>query len=163
MIPLWLFSLPLDEINTAAGKHGLEAQLVAAIVMVESGGRAWATRYEPGFRYLHNPAAWASSLGITHESEVQLQMTSFGLMQVMGGTARDCGFRGYLPEIARAEIGLDLGCKYLKRLAQRYETMEEIVAAYNAGSVRKTPGGMFENQGYVDKVFGYYRELIQIN
>jgi len=79
--------------------------------------------------------------------------------QVIGTVAREHNFRGWFPELCRPELGILYGCKHLKKFFGIYRTTEDVVAAYNAGGVRKTKGGMYENQRYVDKVMKIYRQL----
>jgi soluble lytic murein transglycosylase-like protein len=90
-----------------------------------------------------------------------LQKCSFGLMQIMGATAMSLGFRGELPSLLNPYLGVLWGSEYLKHLIESHPHSEEEdwIAAYNAGSVRKTPGGMYENQSYVNRVSGYLKDL----
>ena len=115
----------LKPIKTAAKAHGLPADLVAAVVEQESGGHRRATRYEPGYRWLHGKDL--------DPDEVEDQSTSWGLMQVMGATARELGHAGPLTDLLEAEVGLDIGCAYLARLLKRHRMATPALAAYNAG------------------------------
>lgn len=143
-------------IEAAASAHGLPPRLVAAIVRVESGGNAWATRYEPGFyeRYIRDQKTKAFG-AVSVPTEKNARATSWGLMQVMGETARCLGCTlPFLSALCDPATGLDWGCNLLKRLRARYlDTYgwAGVVSAYNAGSVR-TSGGKLSNQPYVDKV-----------
>lgn len=145
-------------IEAAARSHGLPVRLVTAVVEVESGGDACAFRYEPGFyeRYINGNPKIRAVRPCSLATERQAQATSWGLMQVMGATARGLGYPGaFLSELTRPEMGLEYGCKLLAKLAKRYEAghgWPGVVAAYNAGSVRIAPGGGFVNQSYVDKI-----------
>lgn len=145
----------LNLINAIAAQHGLPTTLVQAIVQVESNGRPWAVRYEPGFfsRYVEGrqPAVYAPC---SRDTEEHLRACSFGLMQIMGQTARELGFRGvYLTELCDPGVGLEWGCRLLAALVVRHHgQLTRVAAAYNAGSVRLTPQGEFVNQAYVDRV-----------
>jgi len=77
------------EIDAAAGAHGLDADLVAAVVEQESSGWASAFRYEPDFfdRYLKNNPAYANR----NPREVS---ASYNLMQTMYTTAVEHGYDG---------------------------------------------------------------------
>lgn len=132
---------------------------MAAIVHTESSGSPYCGRYEPNFTYLYHPRVWAENKGITFQTEEQWQKTSWGLMQIMGATAREMSFTGQLTELCNPIIGLEYGCKYLKHLKDRWPVMEDYVAAYNAGSPRKTAGGLYVNEKYIDKVMSKYRVL----
>ena len=145
-------------IEAAANVHGLPVQLVSAVVGVESGGDACAFRYEPAFyeRYIRGNPQVRAVRPCSLETERTAQATSWGLMQVMGATARGLGYPGaFLSGLTRPEEGLEYGCRLLAKLAKRHEAghgWPGVVAAYNAGSVRFTPGGGFVNQSYVDKI-----------
>ena len=81
-------------------------------------------------------------------------------MQLMGATARYMKFDGQLPALYKPENNIYWGCKYLAHLKERYGDGEALVSSYNAGSPRKTSGGLWVNTRYVDSVYSYYRELI---
>ncbi len=150
-------------------RFDIDPALIAAMVMVESSGKAYRARYEPEVsdNYLVDVKGHALRLGITASTERIQQRTSWGLLQVMGFTARDDGFTGLLPELCLQEVGLEWGCKHLKLLQKRFgvrpglrlEWDEPTVAAYNAGSPRKDKDGRWENVGYVTKVQRQYQAL----
>lgn len=159
MLPKWAMKLPWDIISENADFHGIDPYLVASIIQTESSGNVCVTRYEDHWKYFNNIEGFAKSHGISKETEKIHQKTSFGLMQVMGGLARDLSFKGHLVELCNPYLGIEYGCKNLKRLSKKYSKMEEVISAYNAGSPRKTPGGVFINDRYVDTVLAYYTEL----
>jgi soluble lytic murein transglycosylase-like protein len=144
-------------IENMAAAHGLPFVLVHAIVQVESGGNPWAVRYEPAFfsRYVADRGhrVWP---GCSRDTEERLRACSFGLMQLMGQTARERGFDGpFLSTLCDAFTGLDYGCRHLVWLGNRYKKKNDwtpAVAAYNAGSPRKGSDGKWVNQEYVDKI-----------
>ena len=136
-------------------------KLVYAIIEVESGKDAWATRFEPKYRWIDEPDSHAKRLGITPMTEVTLQKFSYGLMQIMGGTARALGFTDHLTTLCIPAVNLSTGIKLLKQLTRRYETLEDVVSSYNQGSPRKD-GNLYQNQGYVDKVLDSYNKVIPI-
>ena len=145
-------------IADAAGRHGLPANLVAAVVEVESGGDAWAFRHEPGFyeRYVKDDASVRAAPPCSRETERRARAFSWGLMQVMGATARGLGFTGpFLAELTDPALNLEYGCRLLARLRGREHARHGwpgVVAAYNAGSARLDGQGRFVNQSYVDKI-----------
>lgn len=157
MMPAWAMTLPWPEITAAAEKNKIPPVLVAAIVMVESSGQPHAMRFEPHFRWLKDPKYYAGRLGITVETETALQKMSFGLMQIMGGTARGLGFDGYLTELTNPRENLKWGCQYLAQHFARYP-WHEAIAAYNAGSPRYEDGRLV-NVAYVDKVLKRVNDL----
>lgn len=139
--------------------YGVDSDLVRAIITVESSWNPWAIRFEPAWRYFVNPRDWADKLLITFETEQTLQACSWGPMQVMGAIARELGFQQELNRLSDPELGITYGVLKLKSLAQKYRDESDVIAAYNAGSPRKTSGGMYENQKYVDKV---HQSLIKL-
>lgn len=170
-------TIPLGSffIRDAASAAGLPLPLVQAIVAVESGGRTYAYNPEPHYRYLWNvaenkpfrtltpaeraserpPADFPRPAGVARDAEWWAQQASWGLMQVMGGTARWLGFMGPdLAALCEPRIGMKWGCAYLERLVKRYGSLQDAVSAYNQGAPAKGPDGKYLNQGYVDKVIG---------
>jgi soluble lytic murein transglycosylase-like protein len=145
-------------IAKAASDHGLPAGLVAATVAVESGGDPFACRFEPQFfeRYVRPRTDWRAVRPCSLDTERQSLATSWGLMQVMGATARDLGFTGpYLSTLCDPPQGLEYGCRLLARLRDRHKAAlgwPGVVAAYNAGSPRRGQDGRFVNQAYVDRI-----------
>ena len=148
-------------IEKYAAEYGLPAALVKAVVQIESGGNTWAARYEPGYysRYIAGKGRPVPS-GVSRDTEEHCQSTSFGLMQVMGGTARDEGFTGkFLTELCNPEIGIRLGCKHLSTHAKKFTKAaghgwDSVLAAYNGGQgAVKAPGSFSEaTTNYVNKV-----------
>lgn len=175
-------------IKDASKAAELPLALVQAIVKVESSGDTFAFNPEPHYRYLWNvaenkpfraltpeeraserpPADFPRPAGVPRDAEWWGQQASWGLMQVMGGTARWLGFGGkWLPALCDPRIGLEWGCKYLRRLVERHGSLADAVAAYNAGDAIRGEDGKYINQEYVDKVtravveHGYWDSLPQ--
>ena len=76
-------------------------------------------------------------------------------MQVIGATARELGFDGWLSELVSPETNIRLGIEFLRRKMSQYferDGIEGVAAAYNGGAPRRRPDGKFVNQSYVDKV-----------
>ncbi len=161
-MPDWIlkWSIPPRLVMEIANAHNIDGRLVIAMVQQESQGQPCATRYEPGYRWLHNPSDYFQNMvGADYENEVRNQSTSWGALQIMGGTARWLGFGGEMAELCVPRIGLEWGCKYLRRHMNKYHERIDAIAAYNAGSARYEKSGLLENEWYVDKVMGYYREI----
>jgi len=158
-LPAWAKKLPLTMISAVGEKFEVDPNLIAAIIQVESSGVRYRLRAEPTFDYLVAPERWAKALGITKDTEVMCQKTSWGLMQVMGGTARDLGYEDHLVELVEAEIGIYWGTKYLAKQLKKYQTIKGAAAAYNAGSLRIGKDGKIVNQVYVDKVMALLAQL----
>lgn len=142
----------LPNLEEACRALQVPINVLDAIIHVESSWNPWAVRYERQFAYLLEPERFAKTSRISLETEVTLQRCSFGLVQIMGGTARDLGYTGELSRLLDPEINLALGAQLFARLAGDYEKTDDQIAAYNAGSVRRRAGGQYVNQEYVDKV-----------
>jgi soluble lytic murein transglycosylase len=91
----------------AARRHKLDPDLVTAIVEAESRG---------------NPTAVSRA-------------QAYGLMQVRVPTARDMAGRDVtVEELFDPVVNLDLGCRYLRRMLDRYrDDLRLALMAYNAG------------------------------
>lgn len=162
------------EIERAAGAAGVDADVVEAMVLQESGGRAWAWNPEPRYRWLWDvrqgrpfrtvtpdeaARKWPPSdfpvLGGDRDQEWWGQQASWGLLQVMGAVARERGFTGlYLTELCDPVVGLVYGCKHFAALLRMAGgDVWRAVAAYNAG-----PGGWQSGpaQVHVKKVQRYH-------
>lgn len=138
-----------------AEEHGLDHELVLAMVEVESNFNPLAVRHEPKWSYPYLYAGFAIRLAITADTELVMQSCSWGLMQVMGSVMREQGMiDNLLRVVADPSIGLDHGCIHLRRLFDKHplESLDFIISAYNAGTPEKLSTGKFVNQTYVDKV-----------
>ncbi len=136
--------------------------LALAVIEVETGGVRGRTRYEPEYRYFYRVDYYANRLGLTKQTETVGQMTSHGVMQVMGGVFREMGFEGYWPQAGwEIDVGIKYGVAKLKSCFDKYGLVGG-VAAYNAGSPRMF-NGKYVNQVYVDKVLAKYNILTKLN
>lgn len=164
-------------IQSAAARHNLPPVLIGALIEQESSGNPWAWNPEPRYRYLWDvsrnrafrtlslaeigskvPPLDFSCLAGDRDQEWWAQHASWGLMQVMGAVARECGYQArYLTELLAPEDNVEYGCRHLVHLVARFFSRWSwagVIAAYNAGSPRLAPNGsMFVNQAYVDGVF----------
>ena len=96
--------------KATAQKHGLDPVLVCAICEQESNWDPWAIRFEPRFM-----VRYVQPLGLKSPTEVTTRSISWGLMQLMGESARELGFTGghFLSELCDPAVGLEWGCKHL--------------------------------------------------
>ena len=142
-------------IKAAASRRSLPWELVYAICQVESSLTPAAIRHEPRYRWLVGDNETMSP------TERQDQMTSWGLMQVMGAVARELGHTGPLSDLLDPPTGLFYGCLHLRRFRAKYDIWPDVIAAYNAGSPRRVAGpiGPYVNQSYVDKVLAAWNNL----
>lgn len=124
-------------IKEMSAKYGVPEALIKATITVESNWDVNASRYEVGMK----DASW-------------------GLMQVLLGTAREVLGRPNLTttELLNPRVNIEAGTAYLAKQLNRYKgNITDAIAAYNAGTARFNPvTRMYSNQGYVNKVYGYY-------
>lgn len=148
------------EINDAAGRYGLSPKLVAAFVQVESGGNPWAWNPEPHYRWFwdvrrnqpfrqllpgdsenESPPLDFQCLAGDRDQEWWGQQASWGLMQTMGAVARENGFATcYLTELCVPKVSLEFGCRHLRRLIARHNSVDSAIVAYNTGGTAHQPG-----------------------
>lgn len=113
-----------DIINNHAIAHNVRPDIVACIVLQESKGDTFAWRFEEDFyaRHLHGKAreslsGWCpakNKLPSLNDELIQ-RACSFGLMQVLGDTARWCGkvTAPFLTCLCDPDVGIDVGCRVL--------------------------------------------------
>jgi hypothetical protein len=121
-------------IKQVAGKYSLDPNLIFATIMLESGGNTYAIRYEP-----------------------QINDTSYGLGQILYGTARSMGFEGTPEQLYDPEINIDLIGKYHRYNLDTYGNnlnAEQLTIAYNSGSPynHPYPGHLNKFRNWFDKV-----------
>lgn len=141
-------------VSTARGVQ-VPPELVLAIIEIESGGDPYAAKINPTYPYTMMQAKRPA--GCSVDVERMFQKTAWGLMQVMGATARGLGFDGWLSELVVPETNVRLGIEFLGRKMSQYferDGIEGVVAAYNGGAPRRRPDGKFVNQTYVDRAMG---------
>lgn len=159
---LWMLSLPFRMITEVSDTYRVEPELVMAFVSVESSGQTCATRYEPHYRYLFDQLSFSRRNRISLDTEIIHQKTSWGLMQVMGGVARERGFTGPLVKLCEPKIGLQYGIAHLVNFIDRYGDLDEAISSYNQGGPYRKADNSFKNQVYVDKILGRYNYLKSI-
>jgi len=112
-----------------AANAGIDPTLCCAICEQESAWNPWAIRDEPAFyaRYVAK-----LHLGTT---EAAARAFSWGLMQLIGETAREEGYTGDLPKLCDPQTGLDWGTVHLKRqLARANGDIHLALQFWNGGS-----------------------------
>lgn len=124
----------------ASEQTGISSALIAAVIHQESRGQVYAIRYEPGFyrKYLEKKTREqligfvpsAASL----DTELYGRACSYGLMQVMGNTMRERGFKGqFLTELLDPATNIRLGSEFLQTLLLRHKTTEKALQRWNGG------------------------------
>jgi soluble lytic murein transglycosylase-like protein len=121
--------------RAAAAEHSLHPELVCAICEQESSWNPWALRYEPAFFARYVAPLWATkTISVT---ESYSRAFSWGLMQVMGQTAREHGFDAASPLSALCEprTALDVGCRvFAHKIAAAEGNIERALLLYNGGA-----------------------------
>lgn len=150
-----------DLIHAAAITNGIGAEIIYGVCMAESAMNQFAVRYEPHFKWLWKPRE-SKPPGCSMDTEVCLQRTSLGLMQMMGAVFRELGYRGWLTEVlSRPDVQIQMGAYFLARKIKKYGLANGI-AAYNSGSPRfdKKDGSLI-NQYYVERVLGFGEKFLK--
>ncbi len=130
---------------TAVVPFSLPLGLVKAICFVESSFNEYALRYEPGYKWLVGSEEKLTA------TERMGQMCSWGLMQLMGGVAREYGYTGDFPRLCVPEVNLNFGMMHVQKFYRKYQNWPDTIASYNAGRPVRI-GAVYANQQYVDKV-----------
>lgn len=120
-------------IRGAAEEYDLDPNLIFATIMVESGGDTFAIRHEP-----------------------RINDASYGLGQILYGTAKGLGYRGKPEGLYDPETNIYLIAKYHKRNFDHYTELNpvELTTAYNTGSPYKRP-----HPGHLAKFDKWYNSL----
>lgn len=130
----------------------LKINIIESIIQTESNWNPWVIRYEKEFYHFLHPLKYGAQNHITTASETISQQISWGLGQVMGGTARFMGFEGPLTSLLDPKINIHICCLYFAKNCKKYAKLEEQIASYNSGSVIYNQKKELINQQYVDKV-----------
>lgn len=119
-----------------ANQYGVDPDLVKGLIKQESNWDVNASRYE-----------------------AHLNDSSWGLMQVLLSTAKSTLGNDSLTiaQLINPETNVTAGTKFIASQLKRYNgNVRDAIAAYNAGSARKTQDGKYVNQSYVDNVYRNY-------
>lgn len=148
------------EIEAAAIKYGLSADVVEALVVIESAGHADAFRYEAGFfsQYMKPNSAWQWTV-----ANPRRYSASYGLCQVLFVRAWELGLRGEPEELFKPAVSLEFGCRNLSSLLAWADKqaptlpsrvrLHSALAAYNGGRFRNEPDEIEDrNTGYADRI-----------
>ena len=142
-------------INKYALACNLRPDIVACVILQESGGDTMACRYEKQFyeTYLANKAK-AQLAGFVPpkaslDTEKNGRAISWGLMQVMGDTARWCAkFSGnFFTSLCDPDIGVRVGCLVLAHdLEMEKGNYIAALSRYNSGTSNSTLGLKYANE-----------------
>jgi len=140
----------MDLARHAAQGEGLDPALVCAVVEQESNWNPWAMRYEPIFFAKYVAPLYTNNK--VSATEAYARGMSWGLMQVMGQTAREKGLGSlYLSTLCDPAVGLAVGCKVLR------QKMDAVGGDTTRGLLAWNGGG---NPDYAEEVqarMGRYR------
>ena len=118
-------------------EYSLEPALVCAVIEQESNWEPWGIRYEPGFYWLYERVR--DLVKGKNQTESHARSISWGLMQIMGETARDFGFSGHLASLCDPQVGIRYGCRKLKHCFDKNSSVQEALLSYNGGSDKTYP------------------------
>jgi soluble lytic murein transglycosylase-like protein len=117
------------EIIAAARNAGIDADLLEALVLTESGGKADAFRFEQGYwnRYCANNS--------NYRGQVPRRVaSSYGLVQCMYPTAQAYGFTAQPEYLFLPNVNLEIGAKILRDLLDwAKQDVSKALEAYNGG------------------------------
>ena len=132
----------------------IKLPLVLTIIDMESSGEQTAWRYEP-LAGTYNVPLHSKLFKIEEQQETAQQQCSWGLMQVLGSTARELDYnRRYMADLcAYPALAIRYGVIYLKHLWNMgLERPDQLFSAYNGGpsavgqSIKE-----HRNRSYVEK------------
>lgn len=147
-------------IQAEASLQGIDWKLVQAICQKESSLNTQAVRFEPQYKYVYKVDELAKKLRITSATEEATQKFSYGLGQIMGAVCREYGYSEPLMLLLSDwRVALSYSVKHLVNYSKKYKTTSDVIAAYNAGSPRRTEAGLYVNQSYVDSVLKNYQAI----
>ena len=135
-----------------AQKHQISPKLIAAIIHQESKGNPWAVRREHQFFLKYLQYKTEQTIGgyvpqlCTFQTEKMLRSYSFGLMQIMGQTARENGFEGeYLTQLCDPATNIEVGVKLIKKFVDSTKDIHAALLRYNGGGDEEYPAKILKH------------------
>jgi len=123
--------------HSVATCHALDPSLICAIIEQESNWNPHAIRYEPAFfaKYVA-PLFTNNKIEPATNTEAYSRAFSWGLMQVMGQSARETGFTGqFLSELCDPANGIEAGCTlFAHKLAIARGNISQALQFWNGGA-----------------------------
>lgn len=108
----------------------IDSALVCAIIEQESGFNPWAIRYENGF-YNH----YVVPLKLSSDTEAYARAFSWGLMQLMGQSARELGYSGHMAQLCEPETNIFWGVKHFRnKMTKAGNDPKKALLLWNGGS-----------------------------
>jgi hypothetical protein len=150
----------IEAIEATAKEQKIDPKLLQAICTVESSLKTNLVRFEPAYSYLFQTSTFATKLLISQDTEAACQKFSYGLGQVMGAVCREYGYKENLMSLVTDwKTALKFSAMHLAKYLKNRPNVQDAIASYNAGSVRKTPDNIYVNQAYVNKVMHEFEML----
>lgn len=119
-------------VRGTAEKYEIDPKIIMATIMTESNGNTYAKRNEP-----------------------RINDASYGLGQLLYGTARGLGFKGNASELYDPSKNIDMIGKYHRYNIDRYGdlSIDQIATAYNAGNpyAKAYPGHVVKFKKWYEK------------
>lgn len=124
-------------VNKWSSHYNVRPDIVAAMIVQESGGNPLAYRFEPKFyerrlafrsrEKLSGHVPPPPPLGVNLISEKIARATSWGCMQIMGETARSAlGFKNnHITALVDPDINIEMGIRYLASLLAKFSNLPE--------------------------------------
>lgn len=155
-------------IKETATNYELDANLLEALILIESNGQSWVSRYEPQFY-----KRYQLSKRPEFQPDARRWAVSYGLTQLLGATAFDLGFKGDPEGLFHIETNLDWGAYYLSQCfvwaqtfnAPEADTLRAALCAYNGGRNSNTSplNPRPRNIAYAVRVTKTAQELLQFS
>ena len=151
----------LNEHKRAELKH-----VILGIIQTESSFRPEAGRFEPDYKWLVKPKHYAKQNGITVDTEIVFQKTSWGLMQVMGAVYRELGYPGALNMLScDIEKQIRYGIRHFLRMFAFYGDINRAILGYNRGFGVKHDDvklALLDRESYLNKVLRHSEQFIEV-
>ncbi len=120
-------------VRTFSSQFKVDSGVIAAVILQESAGNPFAIRFEPVFFESRikpkgrDLAGYVPKSLPTFETEQVARSTSWGLMQLLGETARSrLGFKNpFLSALLLPEVNVECGCKLLRSLLDNFPNLPE--------------------------------------
>ena len=144
----------------------LDFYQVLAVIDTESSGNTLAERFEKNYIWLYKNSELAPKFGVQIDKLKKQQMTSYGLMQTMGGVALEYSLGEtynykVLPEmLVEPVLGVHYGClHWLSKFKKYGPDPINTYAAYNAGIAKKI-NGVYINAPHVKRFQDCYNNIL---
>lgn len=139
-------------LKEAERQTDVKKELLLAVIMQESTGNPFAFRFEPKFFDKYLKGKELEKLGghvptlCSKITELAARGFSWGLMQIMGQTAREFGFdMEFLSALLEPKHNIELGAKILKHHLNNADSVESALLKYNGGGNKKYPEMVFKH------------------